>query len=231
MRTLFFCTAWCISQQNMDARCGKWYAYHRRILDRAGLLSGVEIAMIADGIPRSRAKWPDGDYIGVNLFPHLGRGGRGPSWLDREEEAAIYHGSTGRYPGWWRSMETAAHLARVYDCERMIHVESDNYLLSRRSIDVLFNAPEGWMAPNSRTYGFRDSAVQAIVGWQWVAELERVAKHHRETNELAELAIPWTGTLPLVGGREFEKGIPPRPEDDYMGQCPDEYQPVFEGDR
>jgi hypothetical protein len=51
-----------------------------------------------------------------------------------------------RHRGWWRSFLFSLQIARQYGLRKIIHIESDAYLISQQVIDYLSNLDSGWTA-------------------------------------------------------------------------------------
>ncbi len=152
MKSIIFCTSY-IDDSN-DLRYKKWVDYYIEIKH---LLNSEHLFLIDDSSPNpnfdtrveiiSTNNLPDELNQNVNLFHfenHLGRPGR------RD------------YQGWWRSFTFSIKLAEKYNIEKLIHIESDYYILSRRMIDHIAGISEGWTVFYSDYYKFPETAVQVI---------------------------------------------------------------------
>lgn len=153
MKTLVFCTGFAADPSVWDSRHRLWL--------HAVLSSGLirsQILIIDDGSASSPA-WEgmieaealtddlaDKPVVFFKLRPHLGRHGV----LD--------------YPGWFRSFGFAATYAAAYGFEKIIHIESDAFLISRR-LQNRFNAfSDGWLSLWTPRYNIPESGIQIMAG-------------------------------------------------------------------
>ena len=123
-----------------------------------------------------------------------------PPILPGEPRAFFYRFATheGRirltgHRGWWRSFLFSLDIARAYGFERIVHVESDAFLLSRRIVDRINATTDGWTAYWCPQYGVPEPALQVIAHDQFDA-MAAVAERGLDalTVALAELTIPFT---------------------------------------
>lgn len=152
MKTIIFCTSFIDNTNSL--RYEKWINYYK---DKLDLFNSSNLFLIDDGSSNiSFDKWveiieisnlPDSLKSNINLFhfeDHLGR----PSRRD--------------YQGWWRSFTFSIKLAEKYNVDKIIHIESDYYILSRKMIDHIANISEGWTVFYSKHYRFPETAIQII---------------------------------------------------------------------
>ncbi len=142
MRTLLFCTAY--FNNNLD-RYIEWINYYKNIFPEYDLLlvhdgpiSEEDIKEIING---SQNAVTEDDFI---YFEDK---------LPRNDHI---------FPGWWRSFITATKYYGILNYDKIVHIESDAYILSKRMIDFIKNQNESWTVPISRKYGFPESAIQII---------------------------------------------------------------------
>lgn len=142
MRTLLFCTAY--FNNNLD-RYIEWINYYKNIFPEYDLLlvhdgpiSEEDIKEILNG---SQNAVTEDDFI---YFEDK---------LPRNDHI---------FPGWWRSFITATKYYGILNYDKIVHIESDAYILSKRMIDFIKNQNESWTVPISRKYGFPESAIQII---------------------------------------------------------------------
>lgn len=200
--TLVFCTSYIADEDGWNGRYRRWLAHHAALpWDRALL------CMVDDGSP-----WlPDPSLIQV-----VGAGDALPErpmlpillrFPDRLGRASLHE-----YPGWWRSFLQSLAVARHYGCSRIVHVESDAYVLSRRMLDFVQARQSGWTVFWCPRWNFAETAVQVICqdsfgamqavldgGWQRHAGLP------------AERVLPFTGIVREPHGNrygEFRSSIP-----------------------
>ena len=68
------------------------------------------------------------------------------------------------FPGWHRSFAFAARYAQVHGFRKVIHLESDAFLVSRRIQQHFNDFREGWAAVWSSRYTFPEITVQVAAG-------------------------------------------------------------------
>lgn len=98
------------------------------------------------------------------------------------------------YPGWWRSFTFSVRIARKFGFDKIIHIESDAYVLSRRLVDYLRSINRGWTAMWSPTYAFPETSIQIICADAF-PRLEEFASRgedfFRTSNRAAEFLLPF----------------------------------------
>jgi hypothetical protein len=153
MKTLVFCTSWADSDYAWHFRYGKWLAQIRGsplcysqilLVDDASpvLPRFEEFALLsADALP---ADCPAAPVALVRFAERLGR-------------RASYD-----YPGWWRSFMFVADYATRYGFDKIVHIESDTYVLSRVLYDYLNDLEQGWTAFWCPRWGFPETCIQVI---------------------------------------------------------------------
>ena len=220
MKTIIFCTVF-IDDHNF-ARYKKWIDFYYNKLD---LFNAGNLFLIDDGssnvlfddrveILKSN-NLPGSLNSSINLFhfeDHLGRPSRR------------------NYSGWWRSFTFSIKLAEKYNIDKIIHIESDYYIVSRRMTDYIAKISEGWTVFYSRSYGFPETAIQVICKDSF-EKLNKTYKAAVESNyqfkRIAERVLPFSkiekGFLGDRYGEEkvlrrWTKKIKTPLEIDYLGQ-------------
>jgi hypothetical protein len=214
LKTLIFCTSFAPNQQT-------WQARHRRWVDAIlqSTIAHDQILIVDDGSPFLPA-WPGLTTIssadcptptatpvpgGVMLYhftSHLGR----PSLYD--------------FPGWHRSFTFAALYAQAHGFERVIHIESDAFLLTSRLRAYLGGLKTGWVALYCDKYKFPEIAIQAAAG-DGVARMAAWAKEPYETlrGRSHELLLPYTSVERGFIGDRYGEHLPEIPRNaDYATQ-------------
>jgi hypothetical protein len=153
MRTLLFCTSWFDSKQRWHETYGRWLAHYTG--DNAPLAYD-HVLFIDDASPEApddprvqvinEGEWPE-VLPPVALYRHNHRLGR-PSLLD--------------YPGWWRSFFCSLEVARRYGFRKIIHAESDAYVLSQRLADHINALDKEWTSMWCPRYVWPETAIQVI---------------------------------------------------------------------
>jgi hypothetical protein len=158
-RTFIFCTTYFdrCHPSGSPARYQKWLDFYRPRLEAFG---AQRLFMVDDG---SRA---DEIRIPVQVFAAEERRDCEPP-----EEVQLYRFSThlgrlskGTFPGWWRSFTFAGQLARAYGYQRVIHLESDAFVLSRRLADFIAKAEDGWTVLWCPRWRMPETSAQIIAG-------------------------------------------------------------------
>lgn len=183
MKTLVFCTSYINTQDAWNVRYSRWLKYYE-----ATDLHRDITAMIDDGatyIPRdqgitiaSEKSFLPKDFSGVLLYRFDKRLGRI---------------SIKNYPGWWRSFLKSVQLARYFDADKIIHIESDAFILSQRLIDFLNNTNSGWHVMWSNHYQFPETAIQLICKDQFEI-MENFANQYNSKGapDIAENILPFS---------------------------------------
>jgi hypothetical protein len=157
VRSFIFCTSFIQPGRRWAcaAKWKKWISYYER---RKDLFGAERIVLIDDGTPLEHIRLrvnlisadqplPDELPKGVLMFrfeKHLGRS------------------STFSFPGWWRSFTFSYEVANKYSFDRIIHLESDAFVISPRMARYIRNLCKGWSAFWCPRYNFPEAAVQII---------------------------------------------------------------------
>jgi hypothetical protein len=99
------------------------------------------------------------------------------------------------FPGWWRSFLFSIEIARKYGYKKIIHLESDFFVLSERLQSFIASRNSGWTCLYSRHYDFPETCMQVICedAFYLFDELKNfVQKNNYNPGEYAEKAIPFT---------------------------------------
>lgn len=198
-RAFVFCTAYF----NDAARYRRWIDYYRPRMDKLGV---SHLILIDDGSP-TLPDWTDLEIIraddplpealppGVYLFTfrvHLARL------------------STSRYPGWWRSFLFSWKIADTYGFARIVHLESDFYVLSETMFRFIRETRSGWTAPWCRAYDFPETGFQ-IIGTD---ALDALGNFYRlgedfyvHYDRYAELTLPFTHVEKGFVGDRFGENV------------------------
>jgi hypothetical protein len=216
MRTLIYCTAHAETPRVWQTRYRPW-------LD-AILASGInpdQILLVDDG-STTLPGWPDtqlfsGDTPGegftvgprgkILLFHFRNRLGR-PDLLN--------------FPGWHRSYIFGALYAEANGFDRIIHIESDAFLLSDKARQFVTTYTDGWAALWSPRYDVPEMAISVTAG----RGLRRLAEFARQPyaaliGAIHERAVPFTHIEKgLTGDRYGESPAPIPANADYAAQVP-----------
>lgn len=114
------------------------------------------------------------------------------------------------FPGWWRSFTFSSQIAKKYSFSRIIHCESDAYVVSHRLASYIERTTAGWVAFWCPRYEFPETAIQVICEDSF-ASLESFYKlgedfwYQREgLVGLAEQILPFRVEKRFIGDRYGE---------------------------
>lgn len=209
MKTLLFCTAYLPGPAKWTSRYARWLALHRRIP-----LAHDAIFMFDDASPHR----PDDAAVGVieALPPALEPGG---VWWYRFAEH-LGRIDVGQFPGWWRGFAFAAEVAARYGVDKLVHVESDAFLLSGELVEYLNALDTGWTALWCPRYRCPEVNIQVICADQYGAMQAATAKAIASGgNQMPEITLPFTHVEQGFVGDRYAEYRPDIPEDaDYSTQ-------------
>lgn len=140
-----------------------WDARYRRWLDAvlAADIDATQVVLVDDGSPVLPG-WPDtpiysGDTL-ADAAPLIGLAG--PVLFHFTEH--LGRPDTLNFPGWHRSFAFAVAYAEKAEFDRVIHLESDAFLVSPRMRAYVRARAHGWTAMWCEKYQFPEIAVQVI---------------------------------------------------------------------
>ncbi len=214
-KTLLFCTAFA------RRGGGGWQSWDRRFrpwLDAmlASRLHYDQILIVDDGSDHL-PDWPDVTIV------------RDTDTVMPDAPVLLYHftrnlgrRSVSDFPGWVRSFFFAAKFARAHGFEKVVHVESDAFLVSDRAVDYFNAAREGWTALWCPRWKRAESGLQIIAG----AALEAYfALSQRDVEDYAGVVVeddlPFTHIDRTLYGDRYGEYLKHVPYDaDYAMQTP-----------
>lgn len=186
MRSFIFCTS-CIrnnSQFHHVDRYNRWVNYYLPLMER---LEADRLFLLDDGgldgktlIPCIHDELPDELEHPVNLF-------RFTEGLGRKTIAD--------FPGWWRSFLFSMEIAIKYDYRKIIHIESDFFVVSSKLKRFIRETDQGWNSLYSHFHQFPETGIQ-IIGenvFPLFNDLKSsLQSSNYSTNTVAEQLIPFT---------------------------------------
>ncbi len=194
-RSFLFCTAYF----NDAARYRRWIDYYRPRMVRLGV---SHLILIDDASP-SVPDWPDIELI------------RADQALPPELPPGVYVFSFGEHlgrpsvacaPGWWRSFLYSWKIADTYGFSRIVHLESDCYVLTESAFRYVRDTQTGWNAAWCRAYAFPETAFQ-IIGADALPELKRFYEQgpafYLQHERYAEHTLPFTRVEKELSGDRF----------------------------
>jgi tetratricopeptide (TPR) repeat protein len=200
---VLFCTSYFRDAATWQARYSRWIEHHQAFpwLCRA-------IVMIDDGSPHE----PERSQLTAIAAADIGKRALPRRALVRFPNNLGRAGTT-VYPGWCRSFLFSLDIAESYGFRKIVHVESDTYLLSSGIVDYIQRTRTGWTAFWSARYQFPETALQIICSDAFPALAKiRDAGPDAFRGQPAEMVLPFTRVeKSFVGDRfsEFQAAIPP----------------------
>lgn len=198
MRSVFFCTSYIADADAWNTRYKRWLDFHNEID-----FGDTRFVMIDDASPFVP---PRDDAVvicpGEALPENTPAIIRFPNRLGRSSLLS--------YPGWWRSFLHSVDLARSLGAQKIIHVESDAFVISQRMRDYINNLHKGWTTFWAASYNFPETAIQVICEDQFAALAAFKDKTSTELEgKFAEDLLPFTQVnREMIGDRYSEFRIP-----------------------
>jgi hypothetical protein len=183
---LVFCTAYGANpahpSQGWNGRYLRWLNAILRCE-----LQYEQVLLIDDGSPVLP------DWVGLRVLTDLS----GPQPAER---VVMFHflDNLGRpgvydYPGWFRSFAFAARYAQTYGFEKIIHIESDAFLVSRRIQHYFNEISDGWVTFLGSRHNYPESGLQIIAGSGLRTYYETVARPYSDfIGKPIEVILPFT---------------------------------------
>ncbi len=134
MKTLVYCSADIPDESTWQQRYARWLEHHR-----GGLLAADALVMFDDHSPFAPPSLAvvAASRIGQDALPREAL----IRFADRLGRAQMSDS-----PAWWRALLSSVCVALHYGFERVIHVESDSFVLSQRLAENLSARTSGWTA-------------------------------------------------------------------------------------
>ena len=183
MKSILFCTSYMGDEASWQRRYKPWLQYYSR--HRLGV---ENIVLIDDGSPFTPTQreihcLEADSAIPVDL-PH--------SFIARFNQR-LGRSSLLCYPGWWRSFLHSVSIARQLNADKIIHIESDAFILSEDLLQHIRRINSGWTCLWSPHYKIAESAIQVICADQYhkFDTLRHTPQSELDGN-LAEDLLPFT---------------------------------------
>src|SRR5690242_12078123 len=177
-KTLVFCTSYSTTHNRWNTRYRRWLDAIRQ----SDLI--VDQILIVDDASEILPDWPDLQIIEEN------------GTLTPTQSAALFHFNKhlGRdsilvCPGWYRSFAFAAVFALANGFDKVVHIESDAFLISPRIVNYINNITEGWVAFWCKRWKFPEPAIQVIAG---KSIMSFRATTSRPQSDMIERQLPFT---------------------------------------
>ena len=196
MKSIVFCTSYIRDADAWATRYKRWLDYYQDFP-----LDVVKRLMIDDGSPYL----PPADVIKTvsNTAPLAS--------LEDRNLIIRFDDNLGRqsikdYPGWWRSFLHSVEVARELGADKIIHIESDAYILSPRLRDFLEQTSTGWHVLWTQHNNFPETAIQVICRDQF--EIFEDFKQKNPTlhfPDMAEHMLPFTAVNKEFKGDRYSE--------------------------
>ncbi|OEZ83749.1 hypothetical protein JAB8_43920 [Janthinobacterium sp. HH106] len=97
------------------------------------------------------------------------------------------------YPGWWRSFLHSVKVANELGVDKIIHIESDAYIMTPCLVKFINEIESGWNVLWSPRYRMPETAIQVICRDQF-AIFEKFKDNHPDYSfpDIAEKLLPFT---------------------------------------
>jgi hypothetical protein len=221
MKSFIFCTSYISDNRTKVKRYEKWINYHKEL----PFCSDKPLFVIDDG--------SDEEYISELTDTRIEEGQL--EHAPNARESVLYHfkerkginpadnapGLFGSTLGWYRSFFASYEIATKLGYEKIIHIESDGYLITQKICDYIDNLDHGWTALYCPMYYFPETSIQIICQDQF-DKLKELAEAPLESykSKQAEHTIPFTHVEKgYEGNRYGEITKKQLPEIDYYNQC------------
>src|SRR5258708_4194171 len=186
MKSFIFCTS-CMRPDiefHQMRRYQRWINYYRSLMNE---LNADKLFLIDDG----------GTYDAPSLnvlYDFL------PDKLTEPVNVYRFNDNLGRnsnidYPGWWRSFLFSYEIAKKYSYDKIIHIESDFFILSPKLKEFVRNTSHGWNCLYSQHFDFPESALQVICqdSYHLLDKLQTTTRENSyKAIDCAEKMIPFT---------------------------------------
>lgn len=127
------------------------------------------------------------------------------------------------YAYWYRAFEIGYKYAQANGFDKVIHLDTDAYVISPRVCDYIKNISTGWMAFNSKKYGFPEAAMTIVCSDKLQVAIDFMSEGYKSKYGLdaAENIIPWTHVeKSFRGDRYGETTLIQESGWDYVTQVP-----------
>ncbi len=192
---MLFCTSYFDTEEVYQKRYRKWidyYSGHPFCRDKdLFLIDDHSDLRLVDGDIHviGESEFGCGRAQKINLI-HFGERKGGP-------EAA-------NSAGWYRSFLKSLDLARRFGYERIVHAESDAYLISRRIFDYIEETRFGWTMFWCHLFRFPETGLQVICKDQFpLFERFQSKGHDFYVGKMAEWTLPYTRLEAFFNGDRF----------------------------
>jgi len=183
MKTVLFCTGYFKDEAAWRRRYTRWLAYYSALR-----LPQTQLIIIDDASPYT----PDPTEIRcVQSGTDLSAEHTSPMIVRFDQR--LGRSARFSYPGWWRSFLHGVDVARAVGAERIIHIESDAFILSKRLLQYIESLQSGWTVLWSPHYEMPETAIQVICSDQFELMASQQNKLQADRDgRMAEHLLPFT---------------------------------------
>jgi len=174
MRSFIFCTSF-ISNHNYDLSSERWKRWIQYYVERKAAFGAERIFLIDDASPIENI--PMDIHVIDAEVPLPDELPDGPVMFRFNQHYGRY--SMTAFPGWWRSFTFSSQIAKQYAFSKIIHCESDAFVVSDNLASYMKQIDAGWMSFWCPRFNFPESAIQVICS-DSIANLEMFYLHGRK---------------------------------------------------
>ena len=202
MKTLVFCTSFASSKESWERREAMWI----KAIERSNLHFD-QLLIIDDGSAFLPA-WPNVPVIRETDVAEPKDLECAAPILVYTHEKRLGRASVFEFPGWHRSFAFGVLYGASHGFEKIIHIESDAFLTSKRIQDHFNRATTGWFSVWCETYQFPEIAIQLAAG----PDIDRMVAFVKEPYEKMagrnhETLFPFTHLERIFVGNRYGEMI------------------------
>lgn len=201
-KTLIFCTSYAEIIHNWNFRYKYWIDY----IIKSDLV--YDQLIIVDDGSSALPSWENVPVYRIGNIPQIAMR---ESIHRFEQRLGVLPGTDTPFPGWYRSFGYAIKYALSEGFDRVIHIESDAYLITDRAITYFNNQYSGWITLWCKSHNWPESTLQ-IVNSEYLEIADNFFSvpyqdHVNNVLQPIEKALPIQGVnRTLVGDRYGEIG-------------------------
>lgn len=192
MKSFIFCTS-CInsSESHAISRYEVWLKYHMSIKNKLG---SNHIFIINDGTINEKVGFK------VMKYNNLKTTNANVAFIEFDKKLGRI--TTNDFPGWSRSFLFSLEIAKKYNFDKIILIESDFLLLSDSIISHIESIDSGWTSLYSDFYDFPETGVQVICkdSFSLFESFNLDYKNLQKNNLYIEEILPFTSIVKDFNG-------------------------------
>jgi hypothetical protein len=183
MKSLVFCTGYFPTAAAWQIRYDRWLNYYTKLnLQSSALLIIDDASPYTPPHTQVKIVHENQAVSASSALPQIFRFNQ---HLGRQ--------AVDQMPGWWRSFLHAVVIAKDMGVQKIIHIESDAYVLSQRLLEHLTHTTSGWSVLWANRYSMPETAIQIICEDQF-EHIENMRQRDLNTFNglMAEKILPFT---------------------------------------